>query len=564
MLCLFLKSEWSIFVQMQPNSLSNRLSSFFARYRTEIIVFCGAVLLLLPGIFWGMPSEFPSEIDSPVPMGPIRFFMSYSDTIQGSYYPTLQYIIIGMAYAVCFVFFKLTGIMGHPGKIYPFGLTDPVLAMTILIAVGRFISVLMGAAICAVVFRCVRKMAGVASGLIVILSLISSSVFTYYSRVCNVDIPECFWWVLSFGILWRVMFKGDNPSRRTMIFSGIFAGMACATKDQVMVIVGAQCLLLLFYPGGRPNWARFKNMLFYGVISLGAYVCTEILPQPARWVNHISIVTNFVGIGANLYRSMGSSPGGWIAMVWATLKTFVEAASPLIVLLGLVGSVLLALRRNFAAAFVIIPGFLYIATMIRIGYFPYERFFLNAGILAAFPAGYALGRIRKAVAAKALFPIAAVAVIAAEFAFGYVPQTIAMISDSKSKLVAELERSVPKESKVAVCTGYFSFPNADAYRQFSFCSPDSSRILVASHRISAILPHDTANFDYLLADHNLATAQWEGRWNHEAIDTSDLRLIAVVRHPRWIEKYARVYRAAEAEGSFWVTQKYYLYKREKG
>ncbi len=535
--------------------------SFLSRYTAETVVFLVAFLLLVPGLFWSMPSEFPAEIDSIVPMGPIHFFLNFNGSHDQLAYPALQYLILGGVYLFCFVFFKISGILGVPVASYPFGLHDPVAAMTILIVAGRAVTAFMGATICAVLFRTIRLITDRTTAIFLMLSLMSSAVFVYYSRVTNLDIPECFWWVLSYVIFLRAIYcvpVVPLPRRHALLLSAIFGGFAVATKDEAMMFIIPQCLLLL-YDGGKSLFAvRLRKTIVYTAIVIGAYGLAAIVPQPARWINHL----RFILIRQGQFRTFGFSPHDQVALLFSTLRCFFTTASPLVAFLGLAGTAFLMVKRKWSdAAPILVPVlFFYCFLLVPVG-FVYERFTLNAALIALFPAGYALYGIRKHFRGKMhgiAFVLAAGIAVAVEGYSGFLPLTIAMTDDAKRKLTGVLERTVPAGSRILVHASYFSMVNADAYRTFTFCSQDNWACN-ASHRLATLVDHDTAGTTMVLADHDL---RHRSSWKRgENIDTASLSLVTMVRLPPWIERGSRVYRAAHEAGTFLVAQTYYLYSR---
>ena len=539
--------------------------SFLSRYTAETVVFMAVFLLLVPGLFWGMPSEFPAEIDSIVPMGPSIFFLISADLTISS--PILRCNISssGGVYVFCFVFFKISGILGVPVASYPFGLHDPVAAMTILIVAGRAVTAFMSAMICAVLFRTIRLITDRTTALFLTLSLMSSAVFVYYSRVTNLDIPECFWWVLSYVIFLRAVYcvpvapsGGGAGAERALLLSAIFGGFAVATKDEAIMFIIPQCLLLL-YDGGKGLFAaRLRKTIIYTAIVIGAYGLTAIVPQPARWINHLRFILTHQG----QFRTFGFSPHDQVALFVSTLRCFFTTASPLVASTGLAGTAFLMVKRKWSdAAPTLVPAlFFYCFLLVAVG-FVYERFTLNVALIALFPAGYVVYGIRKRFRGKLrgiAFVLAAGIAVAVEGYFGFLPLTIAMTDDAKRKLTGVLERTVPAGSRILVHASYFSMVNADAYRSFTFCSQDKWACN-ASHRMATLVDHDTAGTTMVLADHDL---RHRSSWKQgENIDTASLALVAMVRLPPWIERGSRVYRASHEAGMFLVAQTYYLYSR---
>jgi hypothetical protein len=282
-----------------------------------------------------------------------------------------------------------------------------------------------------------------------------------------------------------------------------------------------------------------------------------------RWANHFRCIVTLSDQGP--LRTFGCTLHDQGALLISTLRCFSAAASPLVALLGLAGVISLLVKRRWAVAVpIIVPViFFYCVMIVPLG-FVYERYTLNAAIVALIPAGYVFYGIRRRCIGKKrglFFLLAACMVVAVECCSGYVPLTIAMTGDAKRKLTGVLTRIVPAGSRILTHASYFSMANADAYRAFTFCSQDHWASGNESHRMATLIDHDSTCTNFVLADHDL---RHRSTWKKgENIDTASLDLIATVRFPPWIERGSRVFRASHAAGIFFVAQSYYVYDKLK-
>ena len=143
--------------------------------------------LLLPGIWWGIPSFRGWAPDEIIPARALTALQAGFSGGWNTVYPPLQYYVLTV---VTLPFEAMTRV----------GLTDMTNPDTYFTAfvLMRLLSVVMGVATVYLTYRCGMelhqdRMAGILAALL----LTTTPPFVYYGKTANVDVPYLFWFVLS-------------------------------------------------------------------------------------------------------------------------------------------------------------------------------------------------------------------------------------------------------------------------------------------------------------------------------------------------------------------------------
>src|ERR1035437_3917272 len=100
-------------------------------------------LLILPGMFWGLPSAITPQVDAPVPMGPLLFLAEYSKSELNTVYPAFHQLLLLPLYAIAFGVSWLTGGIAHLSSTWPYGLRNVSAFFSVLIFLTNLVSALM-------------------------------------------------------------------------------------------------------------------------------------------------------------------------------------------------------------------------------------------------------------------------------------------------------------------------------------------------------------------------------------------------------------------------------------
>jgi 4-amino-4-deoxy-L-arabinose transferase-like glycosyltransferase len=206
--------------------------------RIGIALFSIALVLYIPGIWWGLPHATAADrafvwgSDELAPTSSVgelyRVLLDPHPTFNIQY-PLFHYMVQAIFVAPYLVWLKLSGGLGHPAGSFPFGLSDPVRSLAVLSVLHRLPSTLMAAGVVVIAFVTARllwdRRTAVIAGALV---LVMYPMF-YYSRTSNVDMPALFWTALGFAIAAACL--RDGLTRRRALQFGVVAALASATKD---------------------------------------------------------------------------------------------------------------------------------------------------------------------------------------------------------------------------------------------------------------------------------------------------------------------------------------------
>ena len=265
---------------------------------TIAILFFTAVILYAPLIGWGVPrADAPDRTktfatDEILPLEGLAemhntFVISKPDRNYG--YPWWHYFVVSAAQAPYLIYARLTGNLGSPSPVYPFGFRDPVAGLRWLSLIGRFVSVLMGASIVVAAFLFARNLWDYSVGLVAAILTLFNYLMVYYSRTGNLDVPVTCWTSIGLAIYSVILTKGFTVRRG--VWLGVFTALAISTKEQAALVflpLGAALLWQGMYPktGEARTWR--PHLAALGV-SLGVYlVATGMLVDPQRNIHHVN------------------------------------------------------------------------------------------------------------------------------------------------------------------------------------------------------------------------------------------------------------------------------------
>lgn len=505
----------------------------------------GLSVLYLIGIWWGLPTEFTASVDAPVPLGVILYFSQYTDPAQAAKYPAVHYFVQAPFYALVLLANALSGQFDIQAisTQWPYGLTDPVSTFTHLILVSSVISTCMAVALIVSLWSITLEGTTRLSRIAAIGLLAISGVFTFYARVGNYDIPYLFWLTLSLGFLWRYVFRLDQAVRN-LLTSGVFAALSIGTKDQAAgIVAGLALVILTVNPASAMGWrVRLVNATrFLGVLTLTYGICA-ILPQPARWIHHLSLWT-LSSPGVTDFIQVDNTFSGQITLLGSMLNQLANVLSPIGLIFALVGAVYLVSRRQYrVVAFSLIPIASYYLIIIFNIRFSYERFMLPVAVMLIPAIGFGIHYL---IAGRRLrvIRLAGMSVIALalgyQFLAGYVPITYVQALNTKAELARTIAAYVPSGSSIIWLGRITEIPNAEVYTDYQLRFPDPPppgyNEKMMRHAIKLYSP----DAEYILSTRPLDAS------------VPDQELLARWTYPEWIK--SRVFVAAVME--------YYLYRR---
>jgi Dolichyl-phosphate-mannose-protein mannosyltransferase len=239
-------------------------------------------------LWWGLPNGSNTwAVDGIAPLEPLvaakRMFID--DWWNSGYYnkyPMGHFFVLMAVYAPYILYLFVTGGIGKPAEVYPYGLSDPETALTVLTLIANGVSVLMGVGIVILIYLMARDLFGQRGACFSALIIAFSPAFIYYSHTANVDTPSLFWCALGLFAFTRLV--QGKLQRCNYVLLGFAVGMAMATKEQVygvFILLPFQILALhiLRQQPSRLSMREVMHALFNRNIlsGLGSCILTFVL-----------------------------------------------------------------------------------------------------------------------------------------------------------------------------------------------------------------------------------------------------------------------------------------------
>ena len=168
-------------------------------------------------------------------------------------YPLAHYMILAMSYTPYVAYLFLSGgFVASPAPGYPYGLSDPILSLTVFELITRGVSAVMGTGIVLSSFLIVKEMFDHRAAIFSAIIVAFSYPLIFYAHVANLDIPYIFWF---FWALYAFVLAIKRQQAKYYLFFGALAALSFATKDQVyaLLFILAVPLVWLHYRHHHPE-----------------------------------------------------------------------------------------------------------------------------------------------------------------------------------------------------------------------------------------------------------------------------------------------------------------------
>jgi hypothetical protein len=357
--------------------------------RTALALGALALLLYLPGFWWGAPDFHGPDrahswgVDAHMPLGPLselyNIFRPQPDRNLG--YPLMHSFLVAAAYAPYFAWLWISGGIAQPSGVYPFGLADPPGSLHTMLLIAHLVSVLMGAGTAVAAYDAARSLWGRRAGILAALFAMTMFPLFYYARVGNVDAPMLFFIACAMAAFARILAGGMTVRRATWL--GAFIGLAMATKEQAFACFLGLPLVLPRRPLRAWVAAACAAAVWFGAGS-GLFV------DPDRFFAHLEFVaarTRELTSGALIHlRPYPRDLEGTLALAALIAGHLRDSLTLPGLLLGLGGVVWTAVadRRRLAFA---LPLATYLAVLFFVARNSQLRFVLPAAFVLALFSG---------------------------------------------------------------------------------------------------------------------------------------------------------------------------------
>ena len=487
--------------------------------------------LIVPGVFWGLPSALTPQVDAPLPLGPLLFFAEFKKSDLNTTYPAFHQILVLPFYAITFVVYWLAGGISKISSAWPYGMRNVSGFFSVLIVISNLIAAAMGTLLLWCTFPFVEKERKWLWFCLLFMG--TNGTFIYYTRTGNLDIPYNFWLALTWLFLWHYLIE-DRPILRSLVPAGIAAACAVGSKDQAAgMIVGTGLLLLLIGPQRSTALSqRMRQTALFGAVVAVAYAVVAIVPQPARWWNHARFV-----VSPHAPTKIPLSAAGEIDILGVTLGRLLAVFTWPVLALCILGIVVLFRsgrgRQFWLLSLPMIGYYVVIIGMTRVAY---PRFMIPFVFAVVVLATHGVAFIGGRLAARSGAQLAWTALLAAfliyRFAFSYLPVTYAQVFDLKRDVTRDLSSFVsPGNSLLISHMQSYEYPNADIYDRYRLMKLPHEPIIPASRHTASIFHPLDLNVEFYLLGTGTA-----GLPSNTPVPSMPLQgeLIKQWRYPDWV------------------------------
>jgi hypothetical protein len=499
--------------------------------RQDSLILIFVFVLIVPGLFWGLPSAMTPQVDSPVPLGVLLLAAEHGKGTLSVVYPVFHLLVSLPLYGLVASGFWLAGGVSRITSTWPYGFRDPSQFFSALILMSNVLSALMGVGLLWILC----KLAGLRRGWnwVGLLVIGTNGVFVYYSRVGNLDLPYTFWWGVASYFLWRYFFA-DNPPRWSLIAAGVAAAASIGSKDQgVGLALGGGLLVLMMSPKeALSTRARLRQTVVFSLTLVVAYVSLVVLPEPRQWWSHVHFVT-----GPHAPTDIPLTFEGEVRLFGYFLRELLMTYGVPVLAAAILGAVWL-FRQGQGRHFwlLMLPIITYYVIVIAKTRVLYPRFMVPLAIPVFVLVAYGAAMI-----ADHLGPISRKLWIGCiglfivwQLGFSYAPVTYAQIFDTKQQLAVDLPRYVPSGQSLLISRMQtYNFPNRAVYDHYRLMMLPNDPIVPPSRHAAGILHPLDPNVTYYLLGSGTAGLPWH-------VPGPDPEMvgekIAEWRYPAWVRR----------------------------
>jgi hypothetical protein len=489
--------------------------------------------LILPGLFWGLPSALTPQDDAPVPLGPLLFVAEYGNSSLNTVYPAFHQLLLLPVYAAAMAVYWVMGGISHLTSVWPYGFRDVSAFFSVLILLGNLVSAGMGLIILYIAIRLVETHRNWVWFGIMLAAV--NGVFIYYCRTATLDIPYNCWWAVTLFLLWGY-FVHDKPFRSSLIPAALAAACAVGSKDQAVGLVIGAGALILFFPTRQAGSiaARIRAAALFTALLLIAYGVVAVLPQPARWWQHARFV-----VSDHAPTPIPLSPAGEAQIFGVTVDWLVRVFTIPILVLALVGAYFL-FRNQRAREFwiLVVPLLTYYCVIIGKTRVFYPRFslpfFIPVIVLVTHGTAYLAERVFAGPRARMAWTAALGAFLVFQFAVSYAPVTYAQVFDLKRQLAAELPSVLAPGSPLLIShMQSYNYPNRVVYDSYALMKLPQDPVQPPSRHAASVFRRLDENVAYFLLGSGNAGLPWNPVGKYPALAGD---LVREWRYPAWVKQ----------------------------
>ena len=304
------------------------------KFRFPLVLFLIFLFINVYGIWWGLPNYYTWSVDDITPTQTLKIMSNFFRV--KSQYPLFHYVLSGVFYTPYLAYLYLTGDLVSPHKGFPYGFTDPLTSLTVLLLISRLISAIMGSLAVVFIYLAVKNLYGHKAALFSALCVGLSYKFILFAHLGNLDMPYVFWLSLTIYSYIRLL---KTYKLKYYILLGVFAALAMSTKDQILgffVLLPIPLLYLHFKHHLREsgfNKTIINKKLIYCLIALVlTYTfANNILFDFSGFYYRLSFIASGEGVGESIAYGFKRSAevSGFPNTFFGQIQLFQEALSQL-------------------------------------------------------------------------------------------------------------------------------------------------------------------------------------------------------------------------------------------
>ncbi len=431
-----------------------------------------AILLLalglnLLGIDWGLPNTESWNADEISPWKPLQTPWNY---VHGFHkYPYLHSLLSLASYTPYLVYLTLTGRIDPDcfPTLEQQCFSDPYTQLSVLMLISRALSVLMGLGIVIGVYRLSLTVHGERAAAQLSAGIAACSwILVSYSHLGNLEVPQCFWFVVTLIFFLRVLQRG---ARLDYLAFGLASGCALATKEGIL---GAYLGMGLAIYGVHLNRARrdeplsLRSWLAATVDRklLGLVACLLVVYVLANnvlfnWPGFVRHWEMWLPTGSRMTGFRADFPG-YAGFYQKFLESLVRAMG--LPLFGLCAAGLLyAPWRHPWSAALLIPAATYALFSVTVAGFAPIRFMLPLALILAVFGGVLASRMLRA---APRLRVLGLSVLAAVFAHGFLYSLngdLALMNDSRYLAESWIRENLEKTARIQALSSKTYLPRLE-------------------------------------------------------------------------------------------------------
>jgi 4-amino-4-deoxy-L-arabinose transferase-like glycosyltransferase len=348
-------------------------------------------------ITWGLPNINDWTNLSLAPLKPLSYAKHLLAREPWLYhYPPFHFIILTIAYSPYVLYLALTGELSSSATIFPYGLINPEISLSIFTLIARFVSIMMGVGLIIANYFAVKKFYDRGSACITAFLVATSYPIIHYSHSANVDVPQLFWFSLC---LYSFVSLIDEPKTKYYVMLGLFSAFAFTTKESIYaILVGVAIVIICIhfmkaYKSEDTIINRLANIvdvkILWGLIIF--LVATLLIFNPiTNWegfIFHIDRHSLRSVRGSWVIRDAPSKIQGHIELIYFYMVYILQSSGPLVFVLLASGIIYGFIKSPGRSAILIVPIICYYIFFLRIHGTYHLRYMLPIYLLLLWFAG---------------------------------------------------------------------------------------------------------------------------------------------------------------------------------